>query len=122
MFWGLAGIAAALAIYSFIDNNNRLLGHVFCAGIAMVLLFLLGVSMVSGNVGDVHAVAVNQTTVNSTATYEYSTMEVASQDTAVGYLFVFFGVGVLIYFILLVLELFGDIAAGRAPGYADDDE
>lgn len=122
MFWGLVGVAAVLAVYSFIDNNNRILGHVFAAGIAMVLLFLLGVSMVAGNVGEVHTVAANQTTVNETVSYEYSTIEVASQDTSVGYLFIFFGVGMLIYFILLVLELFGEIIAGRAPGYGDDDE
>ena len=70
MFWGLVGVAAILAVYSFLDNNNRILGHVFAAGIAMVLLFLLGVTMVSGNVGDVHTVAANQTTVNETVSYE----------------------------------------------------
>lgn len=122
MFWGLVAVAAVLTVYSFIDNNNRILGHVFSAGIAMVLLFLLGVTMITGNVGEVHAVAVNETTVNSTLSYTYSTVEVASQDTGVGYLFVFFGVGMLIYFILLMLEIISDISVGRAPGWSDDDE
>jgi hypothetical protein len=122
MFWGLAGLAAILAGYSFIDNDNRILGHVFCAGVVIVLLFLLGITMITGSVGDYQAVAVNETTINATVSYTYDTIFVASQDRSVGYLFIGGGVGMLIYFILLILELFGEIAAGRAPGWDDDDE
>jgi len=113
IFWCLAGIGIVLAVYSFIDNDNRILGHIFTGIVATVLFFLLGITMISGNVVESSPVAATLTTVNSTVQYTYTTVTTTVQDTAVGYLFVFFGVALLIVTFLHALELVGQLIEYR---------
>jgi small-conductance mechanosensitive channel len=122
MFWALAVIAAFFAVYSFLDHSNRIIGHIITAILATILFFLLGTTMIAGNVADVQSVAVTQVTNNTTVDYTYDTVEVPMQDIPVGYMFVFGGVVMLIVTILSILELVSDMVSFKRGGGYDDEE
>jgi hypothetical protein len=112
ILWVLSAIGAALFIYSFIDNENRVFGHVFASGIAMVLFFLLGSMVLSGNVGDTEVAEMNRTVVNSTVEYTYTTISIPMDYPAVGWVFIFIGVVALIFTIMVVVEVLRDALSG----------
>lgn len=122
MFWALAAIGGVLTLYVFVDSENRIMGHIFAAIVATVLFFLLGVTIITGNVGDVHAVASNQTTINATLEYAYSTVSVPVQDTAIGYLFIFMGVFMLIVTVLAGLEIVSEMMDAKNRAWRYDNE
>lgn len=126
MFWSMAAMAGVLAIYAFIDNENRILAHVFAGVAALILFFLLGSIMITGNVADVVPLASNQTTNNSTVSYAYSNVEVATQDTTVGWLFIFLGVGMCFMVFMHITELASELIDRRGrpwwEEYDDDDD
>lgn len=119
MFWVLAVIATIFAAYSFFDNSNRIMGHIITGILATIMFFLLATTMITGNVADVQSVAITQVTNNTTIDYTYSTVEMPMQDVAVGYVFLFAGMIMLVITILSVLELVSDMIHG---GRLDDDE
>ena len=105
ILWVMAAIGAVLFVYSFIDNDNRVLGHIFASGVAMVLFFLLGSLVLSGNVGDVEGAELTRTTVNATVEYTYTTVTVPMEYPAVGWVFVFLAVIMLIFIIMAIIEI-----------------
>ncbi len=105
IFWFLAGVGVVLLVYMFLDSENRIFGHVFAGVIATILFFLLGTMMITGNVGEVQAIATNKTTVNSTVSYAYTTATIPVQDISVGYLFVFLAVFALILTTMATIEI-----------------
>lgn len=113
IFWFLAAVGFVLLVYMFVDSENRIFGHVFAGVIATILFFLLGTLMISGNVGEVQAIATNKTTVNSTASYVYTTATIPLQDTSVGYLFVFLAVFALIITVMAVIEIVREFSTGE---------
>jgi membrane-bound metal-dependent hydrolase YbcI (DUF457 family) len=118
IFWFLAAVGFVLVIYTFLDSENRIYGHVFAGVIATILFFLLGTTMITGNVGEVQAIATAKTTVNSTATYVYTTATIPLQDTSVGYLFIFLAVFALIVTTMAVIEVVREFTSGE--GYEID--
>lgn len=118
IFWFLAAVGFGLIVYMFLDSENRIFGHVFAGVIATMLFFLLGITMISGNVGEVQAIATNKTTINSTASYVYTTATIPLQDTGVGYLFIFIGVFALLVTVMAVIEVVRDFSSG--DGYEID--
>lgn len=119
MFWVFAVIGAVLAVYVFIDNQNRVFGHVFAAVVATVLFFLLGVNLMGGNVGEEFPVSVNETVNNTTTLFTYSTVTVAMQDSGISWFFIFLGVVMLIVTIMASLEIAGEVV-GRSGLSTDD--
>lgn len=116
MLWAMVGIGAILVVYSFIDNENRVFGHIFTAGIAMVLFFLLGSMVLSGNVGDIEVAELNRTTVNSTVSYAYTTVTVPMEYPAIGWVFIFIGVVMLLFVIMAIVEIVREAADNRGLG------
>jgi uncharacterized integral membrane protein len=113
MFWVLAVIGAIFAAYAFVDNSNRIMGHIITGILATIIFFLLALTMIAGNVADVQSVAITQVTNNTTVDYTYSTVEIPMQDIPVGYAFLFAGVIMLVITVLAVLELMSDMVHGR---------
>jgi len=122
LFWGLSAGALVLSVYSFLDNQNRIFGHIFTGVTATILWFLLGVNVMGGNVGDVVPVATNQTTNNTSLSYSYTTITIPMMDTGLGWVFVFLGVVMLIVTLLAVIEIVGEMAGGEILDYDTDDE
>lgn len=105
IFWFLAAVGFVLVIYMFLDSENRIYGHVFAGVISTILFFLLGTTMITGNVGEVQAIATAKTIVNSTATYVYTTATIPLQDNSVGYFFMFMAVVALILTVMATIEI-----------------
>lgn len=122
IFYTLLAIAGGMCLYVFADNQNRVYGHIFVAVAAIILFFLLGTNILIGNVGDIKSVATNQTTVNSTVSYTYSTITVPYESAVVGWFLIFCGIGMILITILFVLELLNDIAEQRMGRDADDED
>lgn len=114
MFWFLAGVGVALLVYMFLDSENRIFGHVFAGVCAIILFFLLGQLMITGQVGEVHPVITSKTMVNSTTTYDYTMTTVHLQDSSVGYLFMFLAVFALILTTMAVIEIIRGFSSENA--------
>jgi len=122
MFWGLAAGALVLSIYTFLDNQNRVFGHIFCGVAATIMWFLLGVNVMGGNVGETVPVASNLTTENATVAYTYTSITVPMMDTGIGWVFIFFGVVMILITLLAVIEVIDELTGGDFPSGDIDEE
>jgi hypothetical protein len=112
MFYAFAVIAFLLGAYTFLDNNNRVFGHIITSVTSMILFFMLGVNLMGGTVGDSYPVSINETVNNSTTTLEYSTITVPMVDNGISWFFIMCGVGMLVISLMAALEVIREARSG----------
>jgi len=103
-FMVLAWVDLGLILYTFIDNENRNYMHVYSAVIAVILSFLLAVSLTNGFITDAHVLTDKEVTVNSSVLSTHLVEHIAVTDTGWSWFFAFLGVMMLIISVLSAIE------------------
>ena len=103
-FMVLAWVDLGLILYTFIDNENRNYMHIYSAVIAVILSFLLAVSLTNGFITEAHVLTDKEVTVNSSVLSTHLVEHVAVTDTGWSWFFAFLGVMMLIICVLSAIE------------------
>jgi hypothetical protein len=116
----LAAVDVVLAVYSFVDHDNRVYGNVISAFLSFILSGMLSLYILNGSIGETIPAAtqkiVNWSGVNQTTTYVYANQTVVMQDISLGYVFSFGSVAMFIIMILFIIDARSEISGGEEEG------